>query len=34
VAVSVASNAAPTLDQDPDFYVWLASSDAVALASE
>jgi hypothetical protein len=23
-----------TLDQDPDFYLWLASSDAVALASE
>lgn len=27
--------AAPaTLDQDPDFYLWLASADAVALASE
>lgn len=23
-----------TLDQSPDFYLWLASSDAVALASE
>lgn len=23
-----------TLDQDPDFYLWLASADAVALASE
>lgn len=23
-----------TLDQDPDFYLWLASSDAVALAME
>lgn len=35
VASAVASNAAPaTLEQDPDFYLWLASSDAVALASE
>jgi hypothetical protein len=36
VAASVAaSNAAPaTLEQDPDFYLWLASADAVALASE
>lgn len=37
----VAANTAPaatgvpaTLDQDPDFYLWLASADAVALASE
>ena len=30
-----AGNAAPaTLEQDPDFYLWLASSDAIALASE
>jgi hypothetical protein len=35
VANAVAANAAPTtLEQDPDFYLWLASSDAVALASE
>lgn len=35
VASAVAANAAPTtLEQDPDFYLWLASSDAVALASE
>lgn len=24
----------PALEQDPDFYLWLASADAVALASE
>lgn len=35
VASVAAGNAAPaTLEQDPDFYLWLASSDAVALASE
>ena len=34
-APAVAANAAPaTLEQDPDFYLWLASSDAIALASE
>jgi hypothetical protein len=34
-AASVAATSAPaTLEQDPDFYLWLASSDAVALASE
>lgn len=34
-ASAVAANAAPTtLEQDPDFYLWLASSDALALASE
>lgn len=34
-ANAVAATTAPTtLDQDPDFYLWLASSDAVALASE
>jgi hypothetical protein len=34
-AGAAAGNAAPaTLEQDPDFYLWLASSDAVALASE
>ena len=34
-ANAVAAASAPTtLDQDPDFYLWLASSDAVALASE
>nr|ACA34438.1 hypothetical protein [uncultured bacterium pTW3] len=27
-------NAPATLDQDPDFYLWLASRDAVTLASE
>jgi hypothetical protein len=29
-----ADSALATLDQNPDFYLWLASSDAVALASE
>jgi hypothetical protein len=33
-APAVAGTALATLDQDPDFYLWLASSDAVALASE
>ncbi|MDQ2702503.1 MAG: hypothetical protein M3Y70_06745 [Pseudomonadota bacterium] len=37
--VAVAEPASPdatlaTLEQDPDFYLWLASADAVALASE
>lgn len=30
----VADSALATLDQDPDFYLWLASRDAIALASE
>jgi len=30
----VAGSALATLDQDPDFYLWLASRDAIALASE
>jgi hypothetical protein len=30
----VADSALATLDQNPDFYLWLASGDAVALASE
>lgn len=29
-----ADSALATLDQNPDFYLWLASNDAVALASE
>ena len=29
----VASDPPATLEQDPDFYLWLASADAVALAS-
>ena len=29
-----ARSALATLDQDPDFYLWLASRDAIALASE
>jgi len=37
-AVAVVADPAPseplaTLEQDPDFYLWLASADAVALAS-
>lgn len=31
---AAAAPALATLDQDPDFYLWLASADAVALASE
>lgn len=31
---AAADNAPATLDQDPDFYLWLASRDAVTLASE
>jgi hypothetical protein len=34
VAAAQPVEAQATLDQDPDFYLWLASSDAVALASE
>ena len=33
-ASATATPALATLDQDPDFYLWLASADAVALASE
>jgi hypothetical protein len=35
-AAQVAATATPvtTLEQDPEFYVWLASADALALASE
>ena len=29
----VSSDPPATLEQDPDFYLWLASADAVALAS-
>lgn len=31
---NAADSAVATLDQNPDFYLWLASSDAVALAAE
>jgi hypothetical protein len=33
-AQATAPTGLATLEQDPDFYLWLASSDAVALASE
>jgi hypothetical protein len=33
-ALAAPGMATATLDQDPDFYLWLASADAVALASE
>lgn len=33
-APATAAPTLATLDQDPDFYLWLASADAVALASE
>jgi hypothetical protein len=33
VAAPGASEPLATLEQDPDFYLWLASADAVALAS-
>ena len=32
--IAADGDAVATLDESPDFYLWLASSDAVALASE
>ena len=34
VAATTAGSPVTPLEQDPEFYVWLASADAVALASE
>lgn len=34
IAEPAPPTALATLEQDPDFYLWLASADAVALASE
>lgn len=34
VAAEDAANPAETLDENPDLYLWLASNDAVAFASE